>query len=261
MKQNARRDACAIAVMAKAPRSGFVKTRLCPPLRPEEAAALGRAFLRDTTENIALAGQSVPVDGFVAFAPAEHESLFEGLIAERTGLLLADGRTGFDPARYEGVSGLGLALLHAMISLFAHGYPAVCLVNADGPTLPTSYLVDAARILLSGSAASAAVMGPSVDGGYYLLGARAGVPVQRLLAAIDWSTERVASQTRDRAAESRIALRELPAWYDVDDADSLVRLMDDTGVPGRTGGYDAPATTALLDTFGLRSRLETTRSL
>ena len=259
MQQTARRDACAIAVMAKAPRSGFVKTRLCPPLRPEEAAALGGAFLRDTTENIALAGQSIPIDGFVAFAPAEHQSVFEGLIAERTGLLLADGRTGFDPASYVGVAGLGLALLHAMVSLFARGYPAVCLLNADGPTLPTSYLVDAARALRSRSATGAAVMGPSVDGGYYLLGARADVPVQRLLREIDWSTDRVASQTRDRAAASRIALHELPAWYDVDDTESLVRLMDDTCIPGRTVGYDAPATTALLGTFGLRSRLETTR--
>ena len=260
MQQTARGNTCAIAVMAKAPRSGFVKTRLCPPLQPDEAAALGGAFLRDTTENVAAAGHSVPIDGFVAFAPAEHEDLFEGLIAERTGLLLADGLTGFDCALYQGVKGLGLALLHAMVSLFARGYPAVCVLNADGPTLPTSYLIDAARMLRSDAATDAAVMGPSTDGGYYLLGARSDVPVQHLLTAIDWSTDRVASQTRDRAAASRIPIRELPAWYDVDDMDSLLQLMDDTIFAGRTDGrYDAAATTALLNTLDLRSRLETTR--
>ena len=64
---------CAIGVMAKTPRPGFSKTRLCPPLRPEQAAALSAAFLRDTTTNIAQAALSVPVTGYAAYAPSGTE--------------------------------------------------------------------------------------------------------------------------------------------------------------------------------------------
>ena len=72
---------CAIGVMAKAPRPGFSKTRLCPPLRPEQAAALSAAFLRDITENIALAARQAPIAGYVAYAPEGQEALFDGHLA------------------------------------------------------------------------------------------------------------------------------------------------------------------------------------
>ncbi len=61
---------CGIAVMAKVPRPGRCKTRLCPPLVPAESARMGAAFLRDVTANLALAAAGAPIGRYVAYAPA-----------------------------------------------------------------------------------------------------------------------------------------------------------------------------------------------
>ncbi|MGC8470368.1 MAG: hypothetical protein ACP5NI_10725, partial [Acetobacteraceae bacterium] len=79
----------AVAVMAKAPVPGRVKTRLVPPLTPAQATALNAAFLRDVTANIAAAAALRPIDGFVAYAPASGADGFAGMLAPGTGLLLA----------------------------------------------------------------------------------------------------------------------------------------------------------------------------
>ncbi len=71
---------CAIAVMAKAPRPGLVKTRLVPPLSPSAASALSASFLRDITENIALAARAAEIHGSVAYAPVESQATFDGML-------------------------------------------------------------------------------------------------------------------------------------------------------------------------------------
>lgn len=208
---------CAIAVMAKAPRPGAVKTRLIPPLSPEAAKELGAAFLRDITDNLALAARDAAITGYVAYAPKGYENLFDGLLAPGTRLLLADG-AGEMPAD---VAGFGRSLLHAARALFDLGHPSACLLNADSPTLRTSLLSDAARLLAAPG--ERVVLGPADDGGYYLIGMQC--PHAGLFADIDWSTERVADQTRQRARTLGLELVELPRWYDVDDAASLDRLI------------------------------------
>jgi len=242
---------CAIAVMAKAPSPGRVKTRLSPPLTPDEATALSGCFLRDVTANIAEAAGAAPIDAFVAFAPAGGEALLHPVIAPGTKLILADG----SPAMPDGVERFGRSLLHAARGLFALGYGAVGLLNSDSPTLPTALLVEAARALAAPG--ERAVLGPADDGGYYLLAMKA--PHAALFRDIDWSTERVASQTRARAAELGLELVTLPIWYDVDDAASLQALLDELDGAGRRGaGYEAPATARWLAQHAIRSRLAPT---
>jgi glycosyltransferase A (GT-A) superfamily protein (DUF2064 family) len=236
---------CAIAVMAKAPRAGHSKTRLTPPLLPDEAKGMSSAFLRDITENIRLAAQQADIAGYVAYAPAGLEDLFDGILAPGTELVLADG-TGAMP---NGVQGFGRSLLHATRSLFARGHRAVCVLNSDSPTLPTDCLVQAARALATGMEAS--VLGAAEDGGYYLLGMTG--PYAALYADIDWSTAAVAAQTRAAAAGIGLPMHELPAWYDVDDRVALERLLADLGRDGV--GYAAPATAAYVARLGLRDRL------
>ncbi len=237
---------CAFAVLAKAPRPGQVKTRLSPPLLPEEAALMSAAFLRDITANIAEASRTEAITGWIAYAPAGLEGLFDGLLEPGTGLVLADGAIEASPD----VRGFGLCLLHAVRALLADGFGSVCLLNSDGPTLPTALLSEAARRLAEPG--DRAVFGPAEDGGYYLLGLKAAHA--RLFGDIDWSTERVADQTRARAAEIGLELVELPPWYDVDDAAALRRLLE-----GRTAAglapYPAPATSALVARLGLAERL------
>jgi rSAM/selenodomain-associated transferase 1 len=224
-----RSETCAIAIMAKAPRQGEVKTRLVPPLTAAEAAALSAAFIRDTAESILAAAEIVAIDGFIAYSPAGSAALFAALMPEPIRLL--------PPRRI----GLGVSLFDAASDLLAAGYGAACLVDADSPTLPTSMLVEAARVLAPPG--DRVVIGPPADGGYYLIGLKR--PHCRLFEEIAWSTECVFRQTLDRVAEIGLALHELPVWYDVDDIASLRRLIDDLAAPDRTG-YSAPHTSALL---------------
>ena len=94
------------------------------------------------------------------------------------------------------------------------------VLNSDSPTLPTSLLVDTAEVLARPG--DRAVLGPALDGGYYLLGLKA--KHHRLFQDIAWSTERVAQQTLERAAELDLPVHMLPAWYDVDDVTGLKML-------------------------------------
>jgi rSAM/selenodomain-associated transferase 1 len=230
---------CAIAVMAKAPRPGQVKTRLVPPLTHEAAGALSACFLRDITENIALAALRQPIQGYIAYAPAGLESLFDGMLATGTKLVLADG-SGEMPPRVEG---FGRCLLHAARTLFAEGYESVCLLNSDSPTLPTALLAEAAERL--DCPGDRMVLGAADDGGYYLIGMKA--PHAALFENIAWSTDTVADQTRARAREAGLEIAELPSWYDVDDRAALVRLLGEFAADPANGPlapYPAPATAA-----------------
>jgi uncharacterized protein len=232
----------AMAVMAKAPQVGHTKTRLSPPLDPAGAAALSAAFLRDITENIATAAREAPIVGGVAYAPAGTAALFEGLIADGSFLLLADGSASI-PAHIEGI---GRSLLHAVQGMLAAGHSAACMVNADSPTLPTSFLCTTAAALTQPG--ERVVLGPAEDGGYYLLGIKKAHV--HLFEDIAWSTPLVAEQTKVRARTLGLDLLELPPWYDVDDRDGLSRLMYELRRPSRAA-FPAPATVACLKRLGL----------
>jgi uncharacterized protein len=230
------REKCAIAVMAKAPRPNHVKTRLVPPLTPHQAASLTASFLRDVTENIRQAANAAPISGFVAYAPAGCESLFDGMLARGTQLVLADGSIGAPP----GIEGFGRALFHAATALLAQGYGAACLLNSDSPTLPTAFLRRAAEILARPG--DRMVLGTADDGGYYLIGLKA--PHAALFRDVSWSTDRVSAQTLAQAATLGLEVVTLPSWFDVDDAASLNRLIDELRTPRKDGPtpYAAPTT-------------------
>jgi rSAM/selenodomain-associated transferase 1 len=227
--------------MAKAPRPGFSKTRLCPPLDYEQAASLSAAFLRDITENIAIAGRHASISGYVAYAPEGQEALFDGVVAGGTGLLLADG----SPLMPPDVQGFGRCLLHAILAMLARGHGSAVVLNSDSPTLPTALLVRTAVVLAAEG--DRVVLGPAEDGGYYLLGMKAAHA--HLFSNIAWSTDSVAATTRVRARELGLEVVELPMWFDVDDHAALRRLLRE---PLDASGYAAPFTTEALARIGLR---------
>ncbi|WP_216856332.1 DUF2064 domain-containing protein [Acidisphaera sp. S103] len=231
---------CAIGVMAKSPRPGHSKTRLCPPLLPDQAAQLSGAFLRDTTENIARARLAAPIAGYAAYAPWGSEDVLIPHLAPGTPCVLADGSL---PAP-SGVDGFGRCLLHAIRHLFAAGHAAACVLSSDTPTLPTDILITAATALLTGDERRV-VLGACDDGGYYLLGMRA--PHARLFADIAWSSSSVAATTRTRIAELGLDLVELPVWYDIDDAAALERLVRENE------GYAARWTRDAIAALGLHA--------
>ncbi len=233
-----------IAVMAKAPRAGEAKTRLRPAVSAAQAAGLGAAFLQDITANLRLAASRAAIVPYVAFAPAGTEALFDGLLAPGTRMLLADGT----PPAPAGVERFGRCLLHAINDLLAHGHTAACVLNADSPTLPTRLLLQAHAIL--SEPGDRLVMGAADDGGYYLLGMKQAHA--HVFSDIDWSTAHVAEQTRQRAHEADLQMVELDPWYDVDDPDSLNRLVDDLSKPPNDeGAFPAPHSAARLMEYGL----------
>lgn len=202
---------CAIAVMAKASIPGQTKTRLSPPLTPAEAADLNTAFLRDVLNNLARAAEQVEIASFVAFGPAGSAPFFEHHLPAHVGLMEIS------------FPNLGDCLLQATRRLFDLDYKAVVLLNSDGPTLPTERLIATAHALAASG--DRVVLGPCKDGGYYLLGLKQ--PHRRLFEDINWSTERVTSQTLERAAELKLDVIRLAPWYDIDDLDGLRKLIDE----------------------------------
>jgi uncharacterized protein len=208
---HANRASCGIAVMAKASAPGRAKTRLVPPLDYDEAAALNTAFLHDITDNILLAASraapGATIAAYAAYGPPGSEDFFRGRFPA----------VDLIPAW---LPDFGACLLHAIEQMFANGHSGAVVLNADSPTLPTALLNETAAMLARPG--DRAVLGPSSDGGYYLLGLKAAH--RRLFEDIAWSTERVAEQTRERAREIGLELHVLPEWYDVDDVESLRRL-------------------------------------
>ena len=211
---------CALGVMTKVPRAGRVKTRLTPPLTPEEAAALNTCFLRDTAAAIELAAGEGIARGIGIYTPIGEESAYAGILPGSFELIPQRG------------DAFGERLTNAAEDLFAVGFDSVCLIDSDSPTVPQRAFSDAARLL--SQSGDRIVFGPSDDGGYYLIGMKK--LHRRVFEEIDWSTERVAEQTLERAKEIGVEVELLPTWYDVDDRVTLQRLcaelLDETASTG-----------------------------
>jgi rSAM/selenodomain-associated transferase 1 len=201
---------CALAVMTKVPRAGQVKTRLAPPLTPEEAADLNICFLRDTASAIAQAC-GANARGVGVYTPVGSEEAYSDILP-----------TEFELLAQRGV-GFGERLGFAAVDLFQCGFSSVCLIDSDSPTVSRDMYAKAVDLLSDRD--DRLVLGPSDDGGYYLIGMKHDRP--QLFERIDWSTERVFDQTMDRARELSLPVSLLPTGYDVDDAAALRRLCDE----------------------------------
>ena len=196
----------ALIVVAKQPAPGRTKTRLSPPLKPEQASKLYECFLNDTLDLIRQVKQVQPV---VAFLPAGAEGYFQQLASD------------FDLIQQEGPD-LGARLDNAISSYLSRGYQRVVIMNSDSPTLPSDHLCQAFASLEAGADV---VLGPCEDGGYYLIGVKQ--PIPRLLQEVKMSTPTVAADTIALADEENLKVHLLPSWYDVDDAASLKRLAEE----------------------------------
>ena len=241
------RGLCALGVMTKAPLAGRVKTRLVPPLTPEEAAELNKCFLRDTAAAISTACSRRPVgdarktaraSAIAVYTPVGAESAYNDILPDDFSLLPQRGDK------------FGERLYFAVEDLFKCGFDSVCLIDSDSPTVPAENFAEAVELLSTSD--DRIVLGPSDDGGYYLIGVKK--PHGHLFEQIDWSTERVLNQTIQRATEIGLEVKLLPIGYDVDDDASLRRLCND--LLGDTMLADvAPYTREFLASFVEREKL------
>jgi len=210
---------CALAVMTKAPQAGRVKTRLVPPLTPGEAAELNKCFLRDTAAAISSAcvapashsEATTAARGVAVYTPMGAESAYTDVLPADFSLLSQRGDK------------FGERLYFAVEDLFKCGFDSVCLIDSDSPTVPAESFAEAVELLSAPE--DRVVLGPSDDGGYYLIGVTK--PYRHLFEQIDWSTERVLNQTIERATEIGLEAKLLPTGYDVDDGASLRRLCNE----------------------------------
>jgi uncharacterized protein len=219
------RSLCALAVMAKAPRPGKVKTRLSPPLTPEQAATINTCFLRDTTANIGGLAEKGACAGVISYTPVGDEHLFEGLLPKGYRLVPQRG------------DGFGERLLTTAQDLFACGFLSACLIDSDSPTVPREAFAMAVEALRRPG--DRIVLGPSHDGGYYLIGMKR--THTEIFENITWSTASVFAETVAVIRRIGVDLVTLPLWYDVDDAATLAVLRAElidglqpgfTSVPG-----------------------------
>jgi uncharacterized protein len=205
---NERASECALAVMAKAPRPGKVKTRLAPPLTLDQAAGLNACFLRDTAANIGAVAASSRAAGVISYTPVGDEGFFNKLLPADFVLISQRG------------DGFGERLFATVQDLLACGYGSVCLIDSDSPTVPAAAFEQAVAELQKEG--DRVVLGPSQDGGYYLIGLKSAH--SELFANIAWSTSSVFAETVAAAEVAGIEVVVLLLWYDVDDRETLEML-------------------------------------
>src|SRR6266404_6164322 len=254
------RGLCALAVMTKAPQAGRVKTRLVPPLTPEEAAELNKCFLRDTAAAISGVCSRRPVGdaskmqlehagashseaataacGIAVYTPVGAESAYTDILPADFSLLPQRG------------DGFGERLYFAVEDLFKCGFGSVCLIDSDSPTVPAENFEQAVELLSASE--DRVVLGPSDDGGYYLIGMNK--PHRHLFEQIEWSTERVLNQTMQRATKIGLEAKLLPTGYDVDDDAGLRRLCNEL-LTDTTSADIAPQTREFLASVVVRKKL------
>ncbi len=220
-----------VAIFAKSPVPGRVKTRLVPPLTEEEAAGVARACLEDTLRRFVPAVEKAEFS--LHWDGAEDAELFVlasslgvRVVPQAVGNLGKRLRAAFRALRAESVGAAGAAAGAETGKGPSNGPRSkVLAIGSDSPTLDPARIREAIAALDSNDV----VLGPAEDGGYYLIGTRGDADA--IFDAIPWSTPDVARETLERAAVLGLRVHQLPVWYDVDDVVSLRRALRD-GVAG-----------------------------
>jgi hypothetical protein len=217
----------ALVVFAKQPLPGQVKTRLCPPFTPEQAADFYACMVDDVLGSTLHASAALGLVPVLALLPPEAAALF----AAPAGLRCEPQR-GAD---------LGARMEHAFAREFAAGHGPVLLRGSDSPTLGLGTLSAG----LAALAHSDLVICPDRDGGYNLVGLRRPAPG---LVSHRMSTESVLADTLARSQRAGLTHVLLPAGFDIDTAADLALLA---GARQRGAAGECPRTLAFLDRHGL----------
>lgn len=218
-------------IFAKEPVPGQVKTRLSPPLRPEDACRLYHCFIEDILEGMTrLPGMELAL----AYAPTGAHDFFRHLAPAPVRLVPQDGPD------------LGERQARAFAWGFAGGFETILLRGCDTPDLPGAILLEAQEKLAS--ARAEVVLGPSLDGGYYLIGLKALYP--ELFEGLSWSTDAVLTDTLNRALKLSLSVHLLPYWQDIDTYADLVDFLKQPHPPRRQGWRSDRTARELLAAIG-----------
>ena len=196
-----------LIVFVKNPIPGAVKTRLQTRYAPELVAALYTAFVRDVLAR----ADRIDVDQrVIAFDPPDAESEVRALF-------------GGGKAQWQYVpqvqDDLGVRMREALVQQLGAGASAAVLIGTDIPSLPAHHITQAYDLLRTKDV----VLGPSTDGGYYLVGV--SKPIPEIFEDVEWSTPGVLTQTIDRVQQAGHTLGLVPPYFDVDTPEELDFLL------------------------------------
>ncbi|MEU3199374.1 TIGR04282 family arsenosugar biosynthesis glycosyltransferase [Streptomyces sp. NPDC006996] len=211
MSATAHRGTPAILVMAKAPRPGTVKTRLHPLLGPLRCAELQAGLIRHTME---LTTVHTPWT-YLACAPADGGDTIGTAVPAGVRLLLQRGED------------LGRRLAAAVTDAFVDGAGPLLVIGTDAPTLTGDHLAAAFAALENHDV----VLGPALDGGYYLIGLRAPHTSLFGLGSDVWSTDRVLTATLGVARREGLSVGLLCPLRDLDTPEDAAALLVDPALP------------------------------
>lgn len=205
-------ETAAVVIMAKAPQPGTVKTRLHPLLGPGQCAALQAELIRHTIE---LTTAAMPR---TYLAVASNSDAHHGIPIPTT----------VRPLRQRGAH-LGQRLAAAVTDVVADGAGPILVIGTDSPTLTEDHLTEAATALQSHDV----VLGPAIDGGYYLIGMHALSTTVFGIAPDLWSTDQVLSATRELAGRHGLTVALLDPLRDLDTPEDAAALTAEPGLPPR----------------------------
>ena len=210
----------ALILFAKKPSAGMVKTRLVPPLSPEDASSLYECMLQDTIDKIAgLSGITL----FVCYQDDPGADTYFRDIAPDIELFP------------QATGDLGRRMQQAFTQLFSRGFREIAIIGSDSPDLPPEIIHEVFTSLEDDQ--TDIVFGPAEDGGYYLI---AMCRLWReLFAGVSWSSETVLAESLEIARDSFLGVALLPQWYDVDRPEDLVKweLLDENCLAVRTRDF------------------------
>ena len=223
----AARDECLI-IFAKAPFEGKVKTRLAADIGSEAATGLYRAFVEDLLFTLSHTGYPIQIHYWPPDAGIEM-----------TTWLGADYE--FLP---QSGGDLGERMASAFASAFSKNAKQAVLVGTDFPDLPSLIIHDAFNALSTHDA----VIGPSNDGGYFLIGFTRHGFLPDVFQGIQWGTPSVFSETVKIFKKKQHAVHILPEWWDIDTHGDLLEFIYRQK---KSIGSKAPRTTRLINMLGL----------
>ena len=197
----------AIALFAKAPIPGSVKTRLQSHLTAKQAAKLHFAFVQDTWASLS----SIESASLYLYSDQEWPAFRK---------LAGPGHVGLQRG-----ADLGQKMLHCFEDLSQQGHDRMLIVGSDSPTLPPDYLRAGLKLLGDVDA----VLGPSADGGYYAVGCRSAKA--GMFKEVSWSTASTLTETERAFKRAGLASERLPGWYDIDTIENLRRLVSEGDLP------------------------------
>lgn len=197
-------DSC-IIVFAKAPITGHVKTRLAVNLDKTLVVNLYKNFVLDILQKI----KSIKIQYKIFYDPPDTEHLMAGWLGADNKFILQQG------------TDLGERMKNAFTAMFEDSFSRAVIIGTDFPDLPVKYILDA----FAGLEKSNAVIGPTFDGGYYLIGFNKASFIPHAFDNMPWGSNRVFKNTMALFNKVNLSVHELPRWRDVDTYHDLKDLI------------------------------------